>query len=56
MTDMDTANTAMNQMGEEEGGEDESEEEGKVVSASVIAWHYSVLTLLDYMGRRVRIQ
>jgi hypothetical protein len=23
----------------------------KVVSASVIAWHYSVLTLLDYMGQ-----
>jgi hypothetical protein len=24
----------------------------KVVNASVIAWHYNVLTLLDYMGQR----
>jgi hypothetical protein len=24
----------------------------KAVSASVIAWHYSALTLLDYMGQR----
>jgi hypothetical protein len=27
----------------------------KVVSASVIAWHCIVLTLLDYMGQRVQI-
>jgi hypothetical protein len=44
--DTDIVITAMKEKGVEEGGEDESEEEEKAVSASVIAWHCTVLTVV----------
>jgi hypothetical protein len=43
MTDVDIANAAMKQR---------EKKKDKAVSVSVIAWHYNVLTLLDYMGQR----
>jgi hypothetical protein len=39
MTDMDIVNAAMKQKGEEEGGEDESEEEGDSSECISQSWH-----------------
>jgi hypothetical protein len=54
MTDTDTFSAAAKQKRKRVGRMRVKKD--KVVSVSFTAWHYSALTLLYYVGQRVRIQ